>query len=45
MGYVPLENVEGTAVVTFFSTNGDASLFNPVSWFSAARWSRVGEGF
>ncbi len=45
MGYIPMERIEGKAVVTFFSTDGDASWINPVSWFSAARWSRVGEGF
>lgn len=45
MGYIPMERIEGKAVVTFFSTNGNASWINPVSWFSAARWSRVGEGF
>lgn len=45
MGYIPMERIEGKAVVTFFSTDGNASWINPVSWFSAARWSRVGEGF
>jgi signal peptidase I len=44
MGYIPMERIEGKAVVTFFSTDGDATL-NPVTWFSASRWSRVGEGF
>ncbi|MEG3163108.1 signal peptidase I [Sphingomonas sp. PB2P19] len=44
MGYVPLENVEGKAVVTFFSTDGNASLA-PWTWVSAARWARIGEGF
>ena len=45
MGYIPMERIEGKAVVTFFSTNGNAAWINPVSWFTAARWSRVGEGF
>ncbi len=44
MGYVPLENVEGKALVTFFSTDGNASLA-PWTWVSAARWARIGEGF
>lgn len=44
MGYVPLENVEGKAVVTFFSTDGNAS-FAPWTWFTAARGSRIGQGF
>ena len=45
MGYVPLENVEGKAVVNFFSTDGDAEWLKPWTWVSAARWSRIGEGF
>jgi len=45
MGYVPMERIEGKAVVTFFSTNGNFHWYNPVSWFQAARWDRVGEGF
>ena len=45
MGYIPMEQIEGKAVVTFFSTNGNARWFNPVSWFTAARWNRIGEGF
>ncbi len=45
MGYVPLENVEGKAVVNFFSTDGNAEWLKPWTWVSAARWSRVGEGF
>jgi len=45
MGYIPMERIEGRAVVTFFSTDGNASWINPVSWFTAARWQRIGEGF
>ncbi len=45
MGYVPLENLEGKAVVNFFSTDGDAEWLKPWTWVSAARWSRIGEGF
>ena len=45
MGYVPLENVEGKAVVNFFSTDGDAEWLKPWTWVGAARWSRIGEGF
>ncbi|KQO07266.1 signal peptidase I [Sphingomonas sp. Leaf242] len=45
MGYVPLENVEGKAVVNFFSTDGDGEWLKPWTWVSAARWSRIGEGF
>ena len=43
--FVPLENLEGKAVVTFWSTDGSANWFLPWTWFTAARWSRIGEGF
>lgn len=45
IGMVPLENLEGKAVVGFFSTDGAASWLLPWTWFSAARWSRIGAGF
>ncbi len=45
MGYIPMERIEGKAVVGFFSTDGSASWLLPWTWFSAARWERVGEGF
>jgi signal peptidase I len=43
--FVPLENIEGKAVVSFWSTDGSANWFLPWTWFTAARWSRIGEGF
>ncbi|MFD1786692.1 signal peptidase I [Sphingomonas floccifaciens] len=45
IGMVPLENVEGKALVTFWSTDGSASWVKPWTWVSAARWNRIGEGF
>ena len=45
IGMVPLENLEGKAVVGFWSTDGSANWFLPWTWFSASRWSRIGEGF
>lgn len=45
MGYVPMENIEGKALVGFFSTDGTASYVLPWTWFTAARWERIGEGF
>lgn len=45
IGYVPLENLEGKAVIGFWSTDGSAKWWNPISWFTAARWERIGEGF
>ncbi|WP_447727457.1 signal peptidase I [Sphingomonas koreensis] len=43
--YVPMENLQGKAVVSFWSTDGSAQWMLPWTWFSAARWSRIGEGF
>jgi signal peptidase I len=45
MGYVPIERIEGKALVTFFSTDGSASWVKPWTWASAARPRRIGEGF
>ena len=45
MGYVPLDHIEGKAQFSFFSTDGSANWFLPWTWFSAARWRRIGEGF
>jgi signal peptidase I len=43
--FVPMENIEGKAVVNFWSTDGSANWFLPWTWFTAARWGRIGEGF
>ncbi|OYY72081.1 S26 family signal peptidase [Sphingomonas sp. 28-63-12] len=45
IGYVPTRNLEGKAVLMFFSTDGTASWFLPWTWFSAARWGRIGGSF
>jgi signal peptidase I len=45
IGIVPQENLEGRALVTVFSTNGSARWLLPWTWFSAARWDRIGHGF
>ena len=45
MGYIPADRVEGRALVTFFSTDGSASLVKPWTWIGAARADRIGEGF
>ena len=45
IGFVPLANIEGKAVVGFWSTDGSARRWNPVSWFTATRFDRIGEGF
>lgn len=42
IGLVPVENVVGRASFIAFSTDGTASWINPISWFTAARWHRIG---
>jgi len=44
-GFVPIENVVGKAQFTVFSTDGSANYMLPWTWFTAARWGRIGEGF
>ncbi len=44
IGIVPQANLVGRAQVSVFSVDGSASL-NPVTWFTAPRWQRIGEGF
>ncbi len=45
VGYVPVVNLVGKAQFTMFSTDGSAKWYNPISWFTAARGKRIGEGF
>jgi signal peptidase I len=45
IGIVPMDNIVAEAWFTAFSTDGSASWFNPISWFTATRWSRIGQGF
>ena len=45
MGLIPMDRIEGRAMVSFFSTDGNASWLLPWTWFTAARWRRIGEGF
>jgi signal peptidase I len=45
IGLVPVENVIGRALVTFWSTDGSASYVKPWTWFTALRGSRIGNGY
>ncbi|WP_326525436.1 signal peptidase I [Sphingomonas sp.] len=45
IGMVPIGNIQGKALVGFWSTDGSAEWIKPWTWVSAARWSRIGEGF
>lgn len=45
IGLVPQENLVGRAMISVFSTDGSAQWLLPWTWFTAARWDRIGEGF
>ena len=45
IGIVPQENLVGKAGMMMFSTDGSASWIKPWTWFTAARWSRIGGTF
>jgi len=42
VGFVPQDNLVGKAQVIMWSTDGGAEWIKPWTWFSAARWSRIG---
>ncbi|HYI63880.1 MAG TPA: signal peptidase I [Allosphingosinicella sp.] len=42
VGLLPVENVLGEALIGFWSTDGSAEWTKPWTWFSAARWARIG---
>jgi signal peptidase I len=44
VGFVPQENLVGRASVMMWSTDGSSSWLKPWTWFSAARWDRIGQG-
>jgi signal peptidase I len=43
IGMVPQENLVGEAYVMMWSTDGSAEWIKPWTWFTAARWQRMGE--
>ena len=45
IGMVPIDHLIGRALVTFWSTDGNASYLKPWTWFSALRFSRIGNGY
>jgi len=45
MGFVPTDRVVGRAERAFWSTDGNASWINPLSWFSALRTRRLGADY
>ena len=42
IGMVPQANLVGRAALMMFSTDGSAEWIKPWTWFTAARWSRIG---
>ncbi|MCT2400972.1 signal peptidase I [Novosphingobium mangrovi (ex Huang et al. 2023)] len=45
IGMVPQGNLVGKAAVMMFSTDGSSEWLKPWTWFTAARWSRIGGTF
>ncbi len=44
IGWVPQENLVGRASRVMWSTDGSAQWTRPWTWFTAARWDRIGDG-
>jgi signal peptidase I len=42
VGLLPVDHLLGRVLVCFWSTDGSAAWIKPWTWFSAARWSRIG---
>ena len=42
VGLLPVDNVLGRATIGFWSTDGSVEWIKPWTWFTAARWSRIG---
>ena len=45
VGFLPVENLIGRGLFTFWSTDGSASYVKPWTWFTALRSNRVGNGY
>lgn len=45
VGLLPTDRLLGRAFITFWSTDGSAEWLLPWTWFSAARWERIGQTF
>ena len=45
IGLVPIDNLLGRAMVMMWSTDGGAEWLKPWTWFTAARWNRLGGTF
>ncbi len=45
VGFVPIGNLVGRGLVTFWSTDGGASYLKPWTWFTALRPARIGNRY
>jgi signal peptidase I len=45
VGIVPQDNLVGQAAIVMWSTDGSAEWIKPWTWFTAARWDRIGGTF
>jgi len=45
VGYLPIDNALGRATIGFWSTDGSAEWIKPWTWFTAARWGRLGQTY
>lgn len=43
VGLLPVDHLLGRATIAFWSTDGSAEWLQPWTWFTAARWERIGE--
>ncbi len=43
VGLVPQDNLVGRATILMWSTDGGSDWIKPWTWFSAARWNRLGK--
>lgn len=43
VGLVPQDNLVGRATIMMWSTDGTAEWVKPWTWFTAARWDRIGD--
>lgn len=43
VGFVPQDLLVGRAIIIVWSTDGSADWANPWTWFTAARWHRIGD--
>ena len=45
VGILPQQNLVGRAMIMMWSTDGSSSWIKPWTWFTAARWQRIGGTF